>query len=351
MILLDIPEGFQLHPHVLIPLGYRLWKTLTPLGLVEGLIRGPHVVHIWSPLGFNEVVLGRMLRAKQILQRLLPWFLLHTSTSLLLMVGNSCGLLICVVTTILWHHSRLHKLRLGVWGRIVLMLLIRVLMLVVLMLRSHVLNCFNLWLLTRWVRRLRNMLSLLLYYILVISLIFVFVLWLHRLIHVALPNLLIPAALLIDVCILLILCLLWGDRPGSHGWLWHLFPFNIEYLLCCCDPVRWLEGVLALKPFEGAAQLSSIYRWVISAAGPLMTQLAAFDTLDWRFSIFLLSCSCRDRLREEVVWTFCVNNQLLVLRGDLAHTDKTWRLRRIGDLLIYLCIWFEMVRGKLLMLL
>ena len=109
MILLDIPEGFQLHPHVLIPLGYRLGKTLTPLGLVEGLIRGPHVVHIWSPLGFNEVVLGRMLRAKQILQRLLPWFLLHTSTSLLLMVGNSCGLLICVVATILWHHSGLHK--------------------------------------------------------------------------------------------------------------------------------------------------------------------------------------------------------------------------------------------------
>jgi hypothetical protein len=89
------------------------------------------------------------------------------------------------------------------------MILMRVLMLVGLMLLgSHVLICFNLWLLTRWVRRLRNMLSLLLDYILVISLIFVFVLWLNRLIDVALPNLLIPVDLVIDVCMLLLLCLL-----------------------------------------------------------------------------------------------------------------------------------------------
>ena len=52
------------------------------------------------------------------------------------------------------------------------------------------------------------MLSLLLNYILVISLIFLFVLWLHRLIHVALPNLLFPDDIIIGDCMLLILCLL-----------------------------------------------------------------------------------------------------------------------------------------------
>lgn len=90
------------------------------------------------------------------------------------------------------------------------MILMRVLMLVglLLLLGSQVLICFNLWLLTRWVRRLRNMLSLLLNYILVVSLNFIFVLWLHRLIIVTLTDLLIPADLVIDVCMLLMLCLL-----------------------------------------------------------------------------------------------------------------------------------------------
>ena len=72
MILLDIPEGFKLHPPVLTNLGYRWGKTLTPLGLVEALIRGPHEVYIWSPHGFNEFVIGRVIRGVQMLRRLLP---------------------------------------------------------------------------------------------------------------------------------------------------------------------------------------------------------------------------------------------------------------------------------------
>jgi hypothetical protein len=72
MILLDVPEGFKLHPPVLTRLGYRWGKTLTPLGLVEALISGPHEVYIWSPHGFYELVIGGVIRGVKMLRRLLP---------------------------------------------------------------------------------------------------------------------------------------------------------------------------------------------------------------------------------------------------------------------------------------
>jgi hypothetical protein len=110
MILLDIAEGLELHLTVLIHLGHRWGETLTPLGFVEGLIYGPHEMHILPPVVFNEIVIGGMLRGVQMLHRLLPWCLWRTGPSqlLVLLVSNSCGILICAIT-ILWHHSSLHK--------------------------------------------------------------------------------------------------------------------------------------------------------------------------------------------------------------------------------------------------